>query len=265
MLTFISFWRAAAIVLNDMGSSAFYAGSIAEQAVGKAAPWFVLGVMFFSFTVRAVYVESCSMFVRGGVYRVVKEALGGTLAKVSVSALMFDYILTGPISGVSAGQYIAGLLNELLSAADSHGWIPRAVHQLFDGTPQVPVGGTAVLVAITVTIYFWWQNTKGIEESSEKAMRVMEVTTVMVVLLLGWSFFTVLKGNYQLPPLPVPENLHFSEDALGFLKHTELHKLFGLFGIMIAFGHAILAMSGEETLAQVYREIGHPKLTNLKR
>ena len=26
MLAFISFWRAAAVVLNDMGSSAFYAG-----------------------------------------------------------------------------------------------------------------------------------------------------------------------------------------------------------------------------------------------
>ena len=43
MLTFISFWRAAAIVLNDLGSSAFYAGGIAEEAVGKAAPWFILG------------------------------------------------------------------------------------------------------------------------------------------------------------------------------------------------------------------------------
>ena len=108
MLTFISFWRAAAVVLNDLGSSAFYAGGIAEQAVGKAAPWFILGVMLFSFAVRSVYVESCSMFTRGGVYRVVKEALGGNFAKLSVSALMFDYILTGPISGVSAGQYIAG-------------------------------------------------------------------------------------------------------------------------------------------------------------
>src|SRR5438477_12968731 len=114
MLTFISFWRAAAIVLNDLGSSAFYAGGIAEEAVGKAAPWFILGVMLFSFAVRAVYVESCSMFVRGGVYRVVKEALGGALAKISVSMLIFDYILTGPISGVSAGQYIAGLINSTL-------------------------------------------------------------------------------------------------------------------------------------------------------
>jgi hypothetical protein len=30
MLSFISFWRAAAIVLNDLGSSAFYAGGIAD-------------------------------------------------------------------------------------------------------------------------------------------------------------------------------------------------------------------------------------------
>src|SRR5512141_2056734 len=120
MLTFISFWRAAAIVLNDLASSAFYAGAISEQAVGKSAPWFILGVMLFAFTVRAVYVESCSMFVRGGVYRVVKEALGGNLAKLSVSALMFDYILTGPISGVSAGHYITGLLNELLVALEVH-------------------------------------------------------------------------------------------------------------------------------------------------
>src|SRR5205807_1335701 len=136
MLTFISYWRAAAIVLNDLGSSAFYAGGIAEQAVGKAAPWFIVAVMLFSFTVRAVYVESCSMFVRGGVYRVVKEALGGTLAKISVSALMFDYILTGPISGVSAGQYIAGLINNIFLTADVHGWILRAVHAIFHGTPH---------------------------------------------------------------------------------------------------------------------------------
>src|SRR5262245_22960408 len=114
MLTFISYWRAAAVVLNDLGSSAFYAGGIAEQAVGKSAPWFILRVMLFSFAVRAVYVESCSMFTRGGVYRVVKEALGGTFAKVSVSALMFDYILTGPISGVSAGQYLAELISDTL-------------------------------------------------------------------------------------------------------------------------------------------------------
>src|SRR3954464_5725501 len=119
MLTFISFWRAAAVVLNDLGSSAFYAGAIVEQAIGKSAPWFILAVMIFAYAVLGLYIESCSMFVRGGVYRVVKEAMGSTLAKVSVSALMFDYILTGPISGVSAGQYLVGFINDLLKSAHS--------------------------------------------------------------------------------------------------------------------------------------------------
>src|SRR5436853_2440884 len=123
MLSFISFWRAAGIVLNDLGSSAYYVGGIAERAVGHAAPWFFLGVMLFSYAVRAVYVESCAMFTRGGVYRVVKEAMGGTLAKLSVSALMFDYILTGPISGVSAGQYIVGLISQTTIYL-GHPWTP---------------------------------------------------------------------------------------------------------------------------------------------
>jgi hypothetical protein len=100
MLSFISFWRAAAIVLNDLGSSAFYVGGIAEDAVGKSAPWFILAVMLFSYAVRALYIESSSMFTRGGVYRVVKEAMGGTMAKLSVSAHL-RHILTGPISEVN--------------------------------------------------------------------------------------------------------------------------------------------------------------------
>jgi amino acid transporter len=269
MLTFISYWRAAAIVLNDLASSAFYACGIAEQAVGKSAPWFIVAVMLFSFTVRAVYVESCSMFVRGGVYRVVKEALGSTLAKFSVSALMFDYILTGPISGVSAGQYIAGLLNEIFTTADVHGWIPRAVHNLFNGTPQLNVNLTSVVFALAVTVYYWWENTKGIQESSEKALRVMQITTVMVVILLAWSALTLAKNGYQPVPLPTPGNLHFSKESLGFLHQTfpeqSLARMFGLIGILIAFGHSVLAMSGEESLAQVNRELAHPKLKNLKR
>jgi amino acid transporter len=269
MLTFISYWRAAAIVLNDLGSSAFYACGIAEQAIGKSAPWFIVAVMLFSFAVRAVYVESCSMFVRGGVYRVVKEALGGTLAKISVSALMFDYILTGPISGVSAGQYIAGLINEIFATADAHGWIPRAAHSLFHGTPQLDVNWTSVLLALGVTAYFWWENIKGIHESSEKALRVMQVTTVMVVILLGWSALTLVKSGYQPVPLPTPQNLHFSKESLGFLSHSfpeqSLARMFGVLGILMAFGHSVLAMSGEESLAQVNRELAHPKLKNLKR
>jgi len=265
MLTFISFWRAASIVLCDLGSSAFYAGGIAEEAVGAAAPWFILGIMLFSFAVRAVYVESCSMFTRGGVYRVVKEALGGTFAKLSVSALMFDYILTGPISGVSAGQYITGLMNELMTVANNSHWLPPALMDAHNNPFQFDMNHTSAVFAAAVTIYYWWQNIKGIEESSGKAMQVMQITTVMVVILLIWGMYSVFIRGAHLPPAPVVQNLKFSDDALGFLKGTRLVPVLGLFGILMAFGHSVLAMSGEESLAQVNREIEHPKLKNLKR
>jgi amino acid transporter len=266
MLTFISFWRAAAIVLCDLGSSAFYAGGIAEQMVGEAAPWFILGIMLFSFAVRAVYVESCSMFTRGGVYRVVKEALGGGFAKVSVSALMFDYILTGPISGVSAGQYITGLMNELIVVANTSHWLPPAMLDAHHHPFQFEMNHTSAIFAAAVTIYYWWQNIKGIEESSDKALRVMQITTVMVVILLVWGCYSVFMLGVHVPPSPIPSHLKFSSDALGFLRGSpQLLPLLGLFGILMAFGHSILAMSGEETLAQVNREIEHPKLKNLKR
>src|SRR6202522_4076134 len=264
MLTFISFWRAASIVLCDLGSSAFYAGRIAEEAVGKSAPWFILGVMLFSFAVRAVYVESCSMFTRGGVYRVVKEALGGTFAKLSVSALMFDYILTGPISGVSAGQYITGLMNELMTVAANSHWLPPALMDAHGNPFQFDMNHTSAVFAAVVTIYYWWQNIKGIEESSGKAMRVMQITTVMVVILLIWGVYSVFLTGSHLPPSPIPAHLKLRNEALGFLKGKGL-PILGLFGILMAFGHSILAMSGEESLAQVNREIEHPKLKNLKR
>jgi amino acid transporter len=251
MLTFISFWRAAAIVLCDLGSSAFYAGGIAERAIGKTAPWFILAVMLFANAVRGVYIESCVIFVRGGVYRVVKTALGRNFAKVSVSALMFDYILTGPISAVSAGQYLIGLANEILELRGSHSLLPK--------------NECSALLAVLVTLYFWRKNLKGIHESSDKALKIMQITTVMAVLVLAWGAITLIVRGGSLPPLPFPSNLNFSKDALGWLYGSDWHKKIGLLGILIAFGHSVLAMSGEESLAQVNREIAHPKVRNLKR
>jgi len=247
MLSFISFWRASAIVLCDLASTAYYIGGIVEQAVGKSAPWFILAVMLFSYTIRAVYMESCSMFVRGGVYKVVKEAMGGTLAKLSASALMFDYALTGPISAVSAGQYLAGLLNTLFPHFRI-GW-------------QVDPGWFSVVFAIAATLYFWWENVKGIHESSDKALKIMQMTTVMAVVMLAWCGLTLWLHPAALPPF----TLSFSPEGLGWAKGVGWLKPVGAIGITMAFGHSLLAMSGEESLAQVYREIEAPKMKNLEK
>jgi len=277
MFTFISYWRTAAIVLCDLASTAYYIGGIVESQIGKAAPWFILAVMLFSYAVRSVYIESCSMFVRGGVYRVVKEAMGGGLAKLSVSALMFDYVLTGPISGVSAGQYIIGLLNEFFERLHIN--------------LSIDMNWGSVVIAVLITIYFWRVNIRGIHESSDRALKIMAATTVMGVIMIAWCLLTMAlrPETSHFPPRspdlsqkvdhegrPVLDPFGHQVDPLGFLGRTSFGdalrpghinwwSLIGVMGILIAFGHSILAMSGEETLAQVYREVESPKLKNFKK
>src|SRR5438874_1909520 len=238
MLVFISYWRAAAIVLCDMASTVYYIGGIVEQAIGKAAPWYIGAVMLFAYAVRGVYIESGAMFVRGGVYRVVKEAMGGTLAKLSVSALMFDYVLTGPISGVSAGQYIVGLTNELLDLIH----LPVAI----------PTAAGSAAIAIAITLYFWRQNILGIEESSDKAMKIMGVTTVMVVVMVTWCGVTLWMRGATLPPF----ELHFSDEALGWLGGTGWEKKIGALGILTLDGAVNTAIVGSNGVLNRVAEDG---------
>jgi amino acid transporter len=323
MFTFISYWRTAAVVLGDLASTAYYIGGIVENSIGPAAPWFILAVMLFSYAVRSVYIEGCTLFVRGGAYRVVKAAMGGFLAKLSVSALIFDFMLTGPTSATSAGQYIMGLLLDSLAM-----FSPDL--RLDPGAADYVRRWGAVVIACAITLYFFRQNLLGIRESSGKALKIMIVTTVVAVVLLAWSGITLaVRGpaNRSLPLEPdlspkveyeavvardpatgaerevwkqgphgelvkktqtdaqgdrrfVPrmnEVTGRQEDPLGFLSYLwpglaerlrqpgNWLSIIGVIGVLLAFGHSILAMSGEETLAQVYREVESPKLRNFKK
>jgi hypothetical protein len=288
MFSFISYWRTAAVVLCDMSSTVFYIGAIVENAIGRAAPWFILAVLLFSYAMRSVYIESCGLFVRGGVYKVVKEAMGGFLAKLSVSALLFDYVLTGPISGVSAGQYIVGLLLETAARLSGSHFDPATTHAI--------KSWGSVAIACAITVYFLRQNLLGIPHSSGKALKIMIATSIMGLIMLTWSGITLgVRGPVNDFPTWQP-NLQKKfdttasgeivprldpvtgeqQDPLGMIGHfpalaeplrdpQSWLSLIGVVGLMIAFGHSILAMSGEETLAQVYREIEAPKLKNFKR
>jgi len=92
----------------------------------------------------------------------------------------------------------------------------------------------------------------------------MQITTVMVVALLIWCPLTiVLRGHVTFPPAPLPRNLRFSQESLGWFKGT-IWPAIPIVALVIAFGHSLLSMSGFETLAQVYREIAYPKMKNLR-
>ena len=56
------------------------------------------------------------------------------------------------------------------------------MHQDFHVPPNLFAAG----LRRRCDVYFWWSNIKGIHESSGKALRIMQITTVMVVILLFW-------------------------------------------------------------------------------
>ena len=217
MFTFISYWRTAAIVLCDLASTAYYIGGIVESQIGKAAPWFILGGHALQLRrpqrlhreLRHVRPRRRLPDRQGG--------HGGKLARLAVSALLFDYILTGPISGVTAGQYFVGLINELLGLG-THSPLMAIQNWLSAG------------IAIRITVYFWRVNTKGIHESSDQALKIMGATTVMGVIMIVWCLATmaVTPEKRHLPPItpdlskkvdvagkPIPDPFGKQVDPLG--------------------------------------------------
>jgi hypothetical protein len=69
----------------------------------------------------------------------------------------------------------------------------------------------------------------------------------------------------HLPPFPWPSNIQLGQRSLGWLYGSQILKMIPMIAVFVGIGHSVLAMSGEESLAQVYREIEAPKLPNLKK
>ena len=168
---------------------------------------------------------------------------------------MFDYVLTGPISGVSAGPYLAGLINDLLQ-----------YFQISVATNGEQRRFGRAFVRDLVTVYFWWENIKGIPRIQRKsaADHAADHRDGGDPDRAGAStrFCCAIPA---LPPFPLPRNLKLIQFRLGWLGAQQYRRIRSRCGDLRGLGHSVLAMSGEESLAQVYREIEHPKLPNLKK
>ena len=289
MFTFISYWRTAAVVLCDMASTAYYIGGDRRErdrqgrAVVHPGGDACSATSCGPSTSKAARCSSAAASTGSS-----RKRWADWCAKPAVSALLFDYILTGPISGVSAGQYIIGL------ARDRSPTQPASNSTRRRATRSRRWGSVAIAVAIT--LYFFRQNLLGIHESSDKALKIMIATTIMAVVMLGWCVTTLaIRGPVNPMPSWRPTSTEKVETsptarpcrgstrspaskktrwacsansrqlAEPLRQPTSWLSLIGAIGIVIAFGHSILAMSGEETLAQVYREVESPKLQNFKK
>ena len=114
MFTFISYWRTAAVVLCDMSSTVYYIGGIVERRSarprrGSSWPCCCSATPCARSTSKAARCSSAAASIASS-----RKRWADSSPSSAVSALLFDYVLTGPISGVSAGQYIIGLCSKRL-------------------------------------------------------------------------------------------------------------------------------------------------------
>src|SRR5437879_13612959 len=91
---------------------------------------------------------------------------------------------------------------------------------------RFPENAFAASFGALVAIYFWRKNTQGIHESSQRAVQIMIITTVMVVILIIWCTITALRIPIQVPPNPfAPGVVPLNHESLGWLHDTWLTSL----------------------------------------
>jgi len=181
-----------------MASTVYYIGGISEQAIGKAAPWFVLRRDALRVCrARGLCRKLHDVHARRSLPRR-ERGDGGPLAKLSVSALMFDYILTGPISAVSAVR-ISSACSATCSALPPFHW------QLNAATHPDLVKFLSALIAIGhFTLYFWriqHQRHSRIQPEGDAHHAAHDGDGVIVI---AWATVTVFMRpeTQHLPPVP---------------------------------------------------------------
>src|SRR6185295_10584774 len=146
LLSFISTWRAAALVMVELGAVAFFASGVAEARIGPSAPWFVLVAVIVGFLLRAVDIEARGLFVPGGLFGSVRETLGGGLATIAVSTHVAERLLLGPVAAAVAGRYAVRLLSVWAGADDARAGL---------------ISDVSTAAAVALLAYVWWIQRRG--------------------------------------------------------------------------------------------------------
>ncbi len=232
LLAFTPRWRAAALALADLGCFAFFAAGIAQASIGPSAAWYVLGAVVIGAGVRAVDIEARGLFVRGGLYGLVRQALGEAAARVAASSLLIERVLLGPLAAAVAGQYVVTLLRASV-APDLSG---------------AAAENAAVAVAVAVLTIVWVGQRRGRLFSNVDVSRAVVAGSIVLVVTTVWALASVPHRGGVIAPLP------FSPEA----PTTPFSVLLGMAAVLFVIG-------GVDSLSQIAPELEPPRILNLQR
>ena len=239
--SFVSGWRAAALALADLGVAAFFIAGVAEHALGPSAPWFVLAAVLLGLGIRAIDLESWTLFASGGLVGRVEAAFGPRLVPVGAAAVLGERLLLAALCCAVAGQYAASIIHTL-----AEGW-PIEAHL----APDVATLGALAIIG------FWWIRSRlGRTVSSTTVARHVWMAIAVLSLLVVWSAAAALThGARLLPPPPGPP-----------AGQTWLVRGLVLIWVcLVGLGRALPGAGGGDSLPRVAAELEPPRIRGLRR
>jgi magnesium transporter len=232
VLAFTPTWRAATLALAEFGAIAFFASGAAEAAIGPSAPWYVLAAVTIGVCVRAVDVEARGLFVRGGLYGLVREPLGEAAGRIAMSALLVERTLFGALAAAVAGRYMVGLIRAGISPQMS----------------QAAAENTAVAVAVVLLVVVWIGQRRGRLFSNVTASRMVVGATIALATTIAWAAASLVRGAASWPPIP------YTPDAPA-----------NTISVLLGLGAVLFAIGGSDSLSQIAPELEPPRIRNLQR
>jgi magnesium transporter len=249
LVSYVSVWRAAARALGEPGCVAFFVGGVAWASIGSAAPWYVLAAVLIGAAVRAVDVEARALFVPGGLYGSVKDALGRVPAKIAASALIVERVMLGPLAAVVAGHYVAAL-------------VPMPSAQLPGGRPLTGNDGP-VAIAVALLAIVWWLQRQGRRVPEQTVSRAVGLSAAVLLVLAAWAAATAWFSDLALPSPGLPVAVFSAGPASGTSRW--LATVAAIAALAAGVGFALPAVGSVDVLSQVAVDLVQPRIRNLTR
>ena len=228
----------------------FFIGGVAWAAAGSAAPWYVLAAVALGVAVRAMDIEARALFVPGGLYGSVRDALGPLPAKIAASALLVERLMLGPLAAVVAGHYLAAIV--------------RAVFGSGAGARSLTGDDGPVAMAIALLGAVWWLQRQGRTVPDRPLSRAVGASIAMLVVVAGWGLATAWLSDAPLPAFHVPA-IAWPWAGAEAGPPTWLRPLVAFVALGAGLGVALPAVGGVDVLGQVALDLEQPRIRNLQR
>ena len=116
LLSFMSVWKAAALGIAELGAGAWFVAGIAGWTLGGTMPWFVLAAAILGIFVRAVDVESWSMFLTAGLVGRTEAAFGRAAGRVAAAAVVAERLVLAALACMIVAHYSGGIISPEVAA-----------------------------------------------------------------------------------------------------------------------------------------------------